>query len=107
MLKALNLVAIGICLLLLALCLLDWAALHDIWWDYASARVLEDHTSIDPESLPWWTRAEQEWNHVALSLYVRAPSLLVVLVTLVLGFRSLRRRKEAANIVRPSMPTSE
>lgn len=80
---------------LLALTLADYAALHDIWWDFVSVRIAEKYPdAIDLEALPDWTRTEGEWTLATISLYGRAVLLLASLAAVGahLGRGSLMRR---------------
>lgn len=89
------------CLVLLGLCVLDYSALHDIWWDYASRNVLV-RFDVDSRRLPWWTEAVQEWDLVTASLYTRAVMLL--LLTIASSVRLRRVLRETPGRERPQRP---
>lgn len=83
-------VALVLTLALLPLSVTDWAALHDIRWDYASARLVERFSPSGVERWPAWTRAEGEWDLVMTGLCLRTALVLVNVV--VLGVLVRRQR---------------
>jgi hypothetical protein len=76
--RRLSWAAVVVSVVLLPFSVLDWAALHDIWWDYASPHLVARFTAAgDAEAWPAWTRAEGEWAMVTTSLYARTALVLV------------------------------
>lgn len=88
-------VALIMTLALLPLSVLDWAALHDIWWDYASETLVKRFSSSGVERWPEWTRAKGEWDLVMTNLYLRTALVLVNTVLLGLIVRQQRSSRRA------------
>lgn len=82
--------AFVVMVVLLPLSLVDYAALHDIWWDYASETLVKRFSYSGVERWPEWTRAEGEWVLVRGSLIIRTS--LIVLNLALLG-TVLRRQR--------------
>lgn len=82
-------------LLLLPLSVIDWASLHDIWWDYASVYAIRRFADHGEESWPEWTRTAGEWDRVMWSLHLRTALLLGNAVLLGIVLRDERRRAAA------------
>ncbi len=72
-----NFIVLVFLVVMLAFTLTDYAALHDIWWDFVSVRIAEKYPeAIDIGALPEWTRTEGEWHLTTISLCGRALLLL-------------------------------
>ena len=80
--KTLTKLVLTLTIVVLVLTVVEWGCLQDILHDYASPKVLREHTNVDPGSLPEWTAAPQEWSIVMGALYARALSLGGVAVLL-------------------------
>ncbi len=73
-----------------ALCLIAYyLALHDIFLDYASAKVIQENVS-DPVSLPAWTACSLEWRVVGICIWPMVAFHAIFLVGLITG----RSRRE-------------
>lgn len=48
----------------------SYLALHDIFRDYASPKVLQEQTELKFVSLPEWTEWRFEWRFVAIGFWV-------------------------------------
>ncbi len=84
-----SLLVLAFLIIMLAFTLTDYAALHDIWWDFVSIRIAEKYPeAIDIQALPDWTRTKGEWTLTTISLIGRFLLLLGAL----LGFGVHLRR---------------
>jgi hypothetical protein len=64
------------------LCLVGYyLALHDIFFDYVSPKVLYDH-GLTP-GLPAWTLCPGEWQVVSIGLWTMVAFHVMLLVTLI------------------------
>ncbi len=74
-----------------ALTIGEFLALHDIWNDYVSVKVIESHRGINILNLPEWSETKLEWQMVNISALVQVLYLLFSLVTLVSCLKALRK----------------
>lgn len=66
------------------LCLVGYyLALHDIFHDYASPKVLREQARIAPETLPDWTACPLEWRVVGICFWLMLAFHIMFLSTLV------------------------
>ena len=89
---------IKLCLALCAVAFLftigDYLALHDIWHDYVSKEVIENHTDISQASLPEWSETPGEWQVVEISGLVRAVYFGFSAITLLICLRGLKNKAD-------------
>ena len=83
--------ATGLIGILSFLCLFGYfLALHDIYHDYASPKVLYEQARIPPETLPGWTACPLEWRIVRIGFWLMPAFHIMALATFVLHARSRR-----------------
>ena len=76
----------------LALTLGDFMALHDIQREYVSTEVLDSLGISISDELPDWTATAGEWAMVQFSFLARSAFLILNAITLSLIFFILRRQ---------------
>ena len=65
-------------------CLIGYyLALHDIFRDYVSPKVLQEQTGLTEASLPEWTECSQEWRFVQVSFWPMLAFHVLILISLV------------------------
>lgn len=79
-------------IVVLALTMGDYLALHDIQREYVSAEVLDSLGIIVSDELPHWTATAGEWVMVQFSLLARFAFLILNAITLLLTVLMLRRQ---------------
>ncbi len=71
------------------LCLVGcYFALHDIFYDYASPKVLEEHTKLGPGAIPAWTVCPLEWRFLRVCFCLMLFFHVVFLVSVTWHSRS-------------------
>jgi len=48
----------------------SYLAMHDIFRDYVSPRVLQEQTHLELGTLPEWTECRLEWRFVAIGFWI-------------------------------------
>ncbi|MCA9735600.1 hypothetical protein KC799_25915 [candidate division KSB1 bacterium] len=76
-LNSITLVMLIACIFVLFFTLLDFAALHDIFYDYISQRALDYLHITTSELLPEWTQTIGEWQIVTVGLFLRFIFLIL------------------------------
>ena len=79
-------------IVVLALTMGDFLALHDIQREYVSAEVLDSLEIIVSDELPHWTATAGEWAMVQFSFLARFAFLIFNAITLLLTVVMLRRQ---------------
>ncbi len=70
----------------------EYLALHDIWHDYVSKKVIVTYAGNSALNLPDWTETKLEWQMVNVSGIIRAVYLLFSLLTLIVCLKILRKK---------------
>ena len=66
------------------LCLVGcYLALHDIFHDYASPKVLQEQAQLAPGTLPDWTACPLEWRVVGIGFWLMLAFHIAFLVSFV------------------------
>jgi len=93
-LKFITLIALFTCIPVFLLTLTDFLALHDIFNDYASPKVISRFCASDPTGLPHWTRTTMEWQMVNISYVARFFFLIFNTVVLIYFIRVIDTLKK-------------
>ena len=70
----------------------DCLALHDIWHDYVSKKVLESHGGNSALNLPEWSETKMEWQIANISGLIRIACFIFSSVTLALCLKVLKKK---------------
>ena len=68
--KFLNLITLIMAIITVILLVGSYLALHDIFRDYVSPKVLQEQTWLELGSLPEWTECRHEWRFVATGFWL-------------------------------------
>ncbi len=69
----------------------NYLALHDIWHDYVSMRVIETYGGSTALNLPDWSETRLEWQMVTISELVRILYFIFSLATFVICLKALKK----------------
>ncbi len=69
-LKLLNLISLIMAIITIVLLAGSYLALHDIFRDYASPRVLQEQTCLELGTLPEYTDCRLEWRFVGIGFWL-------------------------------------
>jgi hypothetical protein len=69
----------------------NYLALHDIWHDYVSMRVIEFYGGSTALYLPDWSKARLEWQMVTISELVRIFYFIFSLATFIICSNALKK----------------
>ena len=68
--KAENIISIIMAIITIILLAGSYLALHDIFRDYVSPKVLQEQTHLEFGTLPEWTECRLEWRFVAIGFWI-------------------------------------
>ena len=77
--KPLNLLTLIMAIITIVLLAGSYLALHDIFQDYVSPRVLREQTWLEFGTLPEWTECRLEWRFVAIGFWLVLLSQIIIL----------------------------
>lgn len=79
------------------ICLLGYSlALHDIYYDYASPKVLQEQAHITPETLPEWTACPLEWRIVSIGFWLILVFHIVFFAHVIYSVRSRNNQSKSS-----------
>jgi hypothetical protein len=91
--KIVVLIALFACILVFLMTILDFLALHDIFNDYSSPKVIERFCAVSQTSFPAWTKTSGEWQMVNISYVTRFFFFIFNMVVLILCLKKMRSIK--------------
>jgi len=68
--KLLNLITLIMAIIAIVLLAGSYLALHDIFQDYVSPRVLQEQTGLELGTLPEWTECRLEWRFLVIGFWL-------------------------------------
>ena len=80
--RLLMIMTLSLGILIFALTIVDFLALHDINNDYVSTQALQSLDITLSKTPPTWTDTKGEWSIVSISLFARAGFLILNTFTL-------------------------
>lgn len=81
--KLLNLITLIMAIVAIFLLIGSYLALHDIFRDYVSPRVLQEQTHLELGMLPEWTECRLEWRFVATGFWLVLLFQIIFLIQFV------------------------
>ncbi len=85
-------ISLILCLFAFVMTIGDFLALHDIWNDYVSRKVIEACDENSALNLPKWSETKSEWQMVNISWLVRILYLAFSSVTLYMCLKALKKK---------------
>ena len=86
-------ISLVFCLFAFVMTIGDYLALHDIWHDYVSKKVIEAYRGHSVLNLPEWSETKLEWQLVTISGLIRIAYFVLSSVTLVVCLKTLTHRQ--------------